>query len=86
MKGDLTTSETDVQDLIDVLNGTTSPVWGKYSGDVNRSYDPILNPTDYITPADILEEIDLMTDDGPYDPPPGGWDGTSNPNHSPCFP
>jgi hypothetical protein len=82
VKGDATTSETDVQDLIDVLNGTTPLVWGKYSGDINRSYDPILNPTDYITPADILEVIDLINGCSAYDP----WDGTLNQNNSFCFP
>jgi len=67
VNGDYTTSETDLQDLIDALNGTPALIWGKYSGDIDRS--------GAITPADVLEEIDLMNGAPVY----GCWNKWPNP-------
>ncbi|MEK7731740.1 MAG: hypothetical protein AAB363_07765, partial [Planctomycetota bacterium] len=74
VKGDATTSATDLQDLLDLLNGLGAPIWGNYSVDINRS--------GAFTPADLLEEIDLLTGGGAYDL----WDGTINQNNSAVCP
>jgi len=78
VRGDDTTSIADVTDLIAALDGTFFPPWSIYSVDINGS--------GLFTPADILEEIDLMTDGGPFDPPPGGWDGSFSQSNSPLCP
>jgi hypothetical protein len=70
VKADSTTSAADVNDLLAVLSGTRVLIWGNFSVDIDRS--------GAFTPADLLEEVDLMTDEGPYDPPVGGWDGSAN--------
>jgi hypothetical protein len=78
VRNDATTSAADVSDLLAALDGIFTLPWGNFSGDINRS--------GALTPADGLEEIDLLTDGGPYDPPPGGWDGTVNQSNSPFCP
>jgi len=82
VNADPSTSASDVDAFFEALNGTTALVWGRYSGDVNLSYDPILNPTDYITPADGLEVIDLINGGGAYIP----WDGAPNQSENPACP
>jgi len=67
-------SAADEQRLVDILNGTGTPLWGLYSDDIDRSAS--------VTPADILEEIDLLNGAGAYDP----WDGTPNQSSSPFCP
>lgn len=64
----------DVEFLLDALNGAATLPWGSYSGDVDRSAG--------VTAADILEEIDLLNGAGVYIP----WEGTSNPSSSPFCP
>jgi hypothetical protein len=64
----------DVQRLVDTLNGTFTPPWGIYSGDIDRSAG--------VTPADILEVVDLLNGAGVYIP----WEGTDNPSSSPFCP
>jgi hypothetical protein len=67
-------SAADEQRLVDILNGTGTPLWGLYSDDIDRSAS--------VTPADILEEIDLLNGAGAYIP----WDGTPNQSSSPFCP
>ncbi len=65
----------DLQRVVDTLNGTFTPPWGIYGDDINRSGG--------VTPADILEETDLLNGAGAY----VVWDGTPNPSSSPfCSP
>jgi len=84
VNADPSTWAADVDAFFDALNGNTALVWGRYSGDINRSYDPDLNPTDYITPADGLEVVDLINGAGAYGPP--GWDGAPNESENPTCP
>jgi len=76
--GDAMTTSTDVGNLVTILSAANVPFCGNYCADINRS--------NHITPADLLEEVDLMTNGGPFDPPPGGWDGSLNPSNNPACP
>jgi len=82
VSGDATTSSTDditgLNGLIALLDAPAPPACGNYCADINRS--------GRITPADLLEEVDLMTNGGPYDPPAGGWDGSQNQSTNPACP
>ncbi len=60
----------DIQYLLDALNGVSALPWGNYSSDINRSL--------ITTGADLLEEIDLLQGNGAYEP----WEITFNPSGS----
>ncbi len=64
----------DVQYLLDALNGLAPLPWGIFSSDINR--------TNLFTPSDLLEEIDQLQGNGAYDP----WDFTFNPSDSTACP
>jgi hypothetical protein len=63
VRGDALTSAADIADLIAALQGTFTLPFGQYSGDINHS--------GAITPADLLEEVDLLNNHK--------WNGTPNP-------
>jgi hypothetical protein len=79
---DAVASEADVQRLVDILNGTGTPPWGVYSDDIDRSVQVTPPVTTGVTPADILEVVDLLNGAGAYI----AWDGTPNPSTSTACP
>lgn len=56
--GNLTVCIEDVESLINILEGTEQPQWGRYSADIDHS--------GAIKPADLLTLIDLMNGSGGY--------------------
>jgi len=80
VRGDATASFDDVLALRDALIGTYFLPWGVFSGDLNRSETQNFEG---VTPADLLEAVDLLNGAGAYDPPANG---TPNPANDPACP
>ncbi len=70
--GDGVSSAADVLEVIDILNGDSTAIWGSYSSDIDRSGST--------TPPDILRLIDLFNGAGSFDP----WLNTPKPSQTGC--
>lgn len=68
VNGDGEADSLDVTAVINDLNGTSPPPWGKYSADCNHSGST--------TPADLLCVIDLLNGADAFHP---GWNGSPKP-------
>lgn len=79
---DNTVNQMDVLSMRDALNSAFVLPWGLYSGDVNRSFVNNPGKSSGITPADMLEVIDLVNGAGQY--PTFGL--TATPKNSPACP
>jgi len=68
VNGDDVVDADDLAALLDALNGKSTPVWGLYSTDIDRSGS--------LSPGDVLRLVDLLGGGDAYAP---GWRGTARP-------
>lgn len=79
---DDTVNEADVLAMRDALGGAILLPWGLYSSDLNRSFVNAPLKSSGITPADLLEAIDLLNGTGAFP----AYGATTTPRYSPACP